>query len=81
MPTVSRLGGLRVVIYPDDHFPAHVHVLGEGEAIFVLNCPDGPPQLHESRGLKAQVLARIERDLPACLKDLCTAWSEIHGLY
>lgn len=42
MPTVARLGGLRVVIYPNDHRPAHVHVIGAGnEAIFVLNCPGG----------------------------------------
>ncbi|WHZ20694.1 MAG: hypothetical protein OJF55_002843 [Rhodanobacteraceae bacterium] len=28
MPTILRLGGLRVVIYPNDHRPAHVHVIG-----------------------------------------------------
>lgn len=49
MPTVLRLGALRVVIYPNDHRPAHVHVLGAGgEAVFVLNCPDGPPELREA---------------------------------
>jgi hypothetical protein len=26
MPTVHRFDGLRVVIYPNDHRPAHVHV-------------------------------------------------------
>ena len=30
MPTVLRSDGLRVVIYPNDHPPAHVHVLGSG---------------------------------------------------
>jgi hypothetical protein len=80
MPTVLRSGGLRVVIYPDDHFPAHVHVLGEGEAIFTLNCPDGPPQLRESVGFKVQALARIAKELPAHLADLCAKWSEIHAL-
>jgi hypothetical protein len=80
MPTVLRIGGLRVVIYPDDHFPAHVHVLGEGEAIFLLNCPDGPLELRESIGVKVQALARIAKELSASLPDLCAEWSEIHGL-
>jgi hypothetical protein len=33
MPTVLRVGGLRVVIYPNDHPPAHVHVLGPAQHI------------------------------------------------
>ena len=42
MVTVERIGGLRVVIYPNDHRPAHVHVIGKGyEAVFKLNCPKG----------------------------------------
>jgi hypothetical protein len=46
MPTVDDIDGLRVVIYPNDHRPAHVHVIGNGcEAVFKLNCPEGPPEL------------------------------------
>jgi Domain of unknown function (DUF4160) len=26
MPTILRIGGLRFVIWPNDHDPAHVHV-------------------------------------------------------
>jgi hypothetical protein len=38
VPTVLRIGGLRVVIWPNDHRPAHVHVKGAGgEAVFNLN--------------------------------------------
>ena len=45
MPTVLRLDALRVAIYPNDHRPAHVHVIGAGyEAVFNLHCPDGPPE-------------------------------------
>jgi Protein of unknown function (DUF2442)/Domain of unknown function (DUF4160) len=44
MPTVSRVAGLRIVIYSADHRPAHVHVIGRGgEPVFDLNCPKGPP--------------------------------------
>jgi hypothetical protein len=39
MPTVFRFDGLRVVIYPADQRPEHVHVEGAGgEAVFILNC-------------------------------------------
>lgn len=49
MPTVLRFDGLRAVIYPNDHRPAHVHVIGKGgEAVFILHCPNGPPELRES---------------------------------
>ncbi|MCF3947436.1 DUF4160 domain-containing protein [Acidiphilium iwatense] len=30
MPTVLRIGGLRVVVYPNDHRPPHVHVTRYG---------------------------------------------------
>jgi hypothetical protein len=46
MPTVLRFDGLRVVIYPNDHSPEHVHVIGaDREAVFELHCPDGPVTL------------------------------------
>ena len=32
-----------VVIYPNDHRPAHIHAVGRGfEAVFNLTCPAGP---------------------------------------
>lgn len=80
MPTVLRLDGLRVVIYSADHRPAHVHVIGaEGEAVFVLNCPDGPPHLRESYGFSRHDELRILKGLAAHLSVLCPKWSEIHG--
>ena len=80
MPTVLRLDGLRVVIYPADHRPAHVHVIGpKEEAVFVLNCPDGPPSLRESYGFSRREELRIQKDLDAHLSTLCPQWSAIHG--
>jgi hypothetical protein len=80
MPTVLRLGGLRVVIYPSDHRPAHVHVIGQGgEAVFILHCPDGPPELRESYGFKRPELGRIETALAGVVPALCAEWSAIHG--
>lgn len=80
MPTVLRFDGLQVVIDPDDHRPAHVHVIGaEGEAVFVLNCPDGPPVLRETYGFSHRAVSRIEKELARHLSTLCPIWSDIHG--
>lgn len=81
MPTVLRLpGGPRVVIYPNDHRPAHVHVIGGGrEATFNLRCPGGPPELRESYGFSTRELNAIARALHDKLAMLCEAWRKIHG--
>lgn len=80
MPTVLRLNDLRVVIYPNDHRPAHVHVTGAGgEAVFVLNCPGGPPTLRETYGFSRQTVNRILEHLPEHVAALCGEWSKIHG--
>ena len=80
MPTVLRIGGLRVVIYPTDHRPAHVHVIGSGgEAVFILHCPDGPPTLRESFGFKRSDFSTIIAALTTALNTLCQEWSRIHG--
>ena len=80
MPTVLRLDGLRVVIYPNDHRPSHVHVIGAGcEAVFVLNCPDGPASLRETFGFTGAALRTIAAALDVVVATLCQAWEAIHG--
>lgn len=81
MPTVLRIGGLRVVIYPNDHRPAHVHVIGDGEAVFVLNCPGGPPEIRENFGFNTSDAGRIATALADQLAVLCEKWKAIHGRY
>ena len=82
MPTILRFDGLRAVIYPNDHRPAHVHVIGNGgEAVFILNCPKGPPELRESYRFNSSELNRIASALWEKLSALCAKWSEIHGHY
>ncbi|KDP86612.1 hypothetical protein CF70_006625 [Cupriavidus sp. SK-3] len=81
MPTVFSLFGLRVAIYPNDHRPAHVHVMGKGcEAVFNLHCPGGPPELRENYGFGAKDLGRIVDGLTTHLAALCSEWRSIHGL-
>jgi hypothetical protein len=77
--TVLRGNGLRVVIYLDDHEPAHVHVIGDGEAKVDLGVGSGRPMLIWSRGFgdadlrRAMRLVRDNRDL------LMAKWSAYHG--
>ena len=80
MLTVLTIFGLNVVIYPNDHRPAHVHVIGNGcEAVFNLGCPQGPPELRENYGFAARDLRRIAAALMANLANFCAAWRKIHG--
>ena len=80
MPTVLRIGNLRVVIYPNDHRPAHVHVIGpEHEALFYLNCTDGPIELRENYGFSIREISRIASVLTEHVVELCADWKEIHG--
>jgi hypothetical protein len=80
MPTVLWIGRLRVVVYPNDHRPVRVHVIGQGyEAIFELNRSAGGVTLRENYGFNRKELAGIARSLVLHLVELLMAWEEIHG--
>lgn len=80
MPTIKTIGGFRVVIYPNDHRPVHVHLIGaDREAVFNLGCPDGPPELRENYGCTQKEIATITAELVADVAALCEAWRAIHG--
>ena len=82
MPTVLTISGLRVVIYPNDHRPAHVHIIGNGcEAVFTLHCPKGPLDLRENYGFLRKDLVKIASELAVNLVALCNQWRQIHGDY
>jgi Domain of unknown function (DUF4160) len=80
MPTVLRIGALRVAVYPNDHRPPHVHVIGQGhEAVFTLDDPADSVPLRENYGFSARDLARIQDVLEENLTALLNAWEGIHG--
>lgn len=80
MPTVLRFGALWVVVYPNDHRPEHVHVIGQGrEAVFALNCPDGPVAVGENYGFALREASRIAAVLDEHVTLLCEGWRRIHG--
>ena len=79
MPTVARFGGLRVVIYLNDRRPPHAHIVGRGhEAIFLLNCPSGPPELRANYGFSLRELNHMLGQLPV-VERACEVWRHIHG--
>jgi hypothetical protein len=80
MPTILRIGGLRISIFPNDHPPPHVHVVGSGgEAVFLLNCPGGPLRLRENFGFRGPEIRRMVADFLPQISRLCAAWELIHG--
>ncbi|MBX3578450.1 MAG: DUF4160 domain-containing protein [Rhizobiaceae bacterium] len=76
MPTVLRLSGLNVVIYPDDHEPAHVHVRGDGEAKISL---EPSVRLDWERGMSWATAQKAVRLVAANREMLLRKWNEIHG--
>ena len=79
MVTIHRAGGLRIVIFLDDHQPAHVHVFGDGHAKINLTGPDGDPELVWAEGMKQTELRRAMRVVKEYRQDFLERWRQIHG--
>lgn len=58
MVTVLRATGLRVIIYVNDHLPAHVHVTGTGAAKINLTGAKGSPDLVWADGMSRADIRR-----------------------
>ena len=79
MVTVLRADGLRLVIFVNDHLPAHVHVFGDGEAKIDLLGADGTPVLIWADGMSRGDVRRAMRLVVEQQKFLLARWEEIHG--
>ena len=79
MVTINRAHGLRVIIFTDDHEPAHVHVFGDGQAKINLIGPDGAPTLVWAEGMKANELRRAVQLVRDQQERFLARWREIHG--
>jgi hypothetical protein len=79
MITVHRAAGFSVVIFTNDHQPAHVHVFKDGEAKINLAGPGDAPELvwavdmTRADILRAMAIVTEQRDR------LLARWNEIHG--
>jgi len=79
MVMVLRAQGLRVVIYTNDHDPAHVHVFGDGEAKINLLGAGGSPELIWADGMSRGEVRRALRIVIDEQTTLLARWEEIHG--
>lgn len=80
MPTSFSVGAYRVVVYVNDHAPAHVHVVGaSGAARFLLGSNASEMALVEVYGIPKRSLRRIHLQILA-RHDACRdAWDTHHG--
>ena len=79
MVTVLRADGLCVVMYANDHVPAHVHVFGDGEAKINLIGPHGAPDLVWASNMTRSEVRRAMRLITARSALLLQSWKDIHG--
>lgn len=79
MVTVLRAHGLRVVIFTNDHPPAHVHVFGDGEAKIDLLGADGTPELIWADAMSRGEIRRALRIVTEQQAFLLARWEDIHG--
>jgi hypothetical protein len=79
MVTVHRAHGLRIVVFVDDHEPAHVHVFGDGQAKINLVGANGAPELVWVDAMKRGEVRRAMKIVTEQQDRLLTRWREIHG--
>jgi hypothetical protein len=80
MPTIFRRDGFVIMIYTNDHSPAHVHVFkADGEVVILLGNRQIPPQVRENIGMSrrderaALMLVGEQQEL------FRLEWKKIHG--
>jgi len=78
MVTIYRAYGLRIIIYADDHDPAHVHVFGDGHAKINLIGPDGRPELIWADAMKRNDIRRAMMIVTEHQEDFLARWRDIH---
>lgn len=83
MPTIIKKDGFRIVIYPNDHTPSHVHVFkNSGEVRIDLGSLE-PLTIPSLMSIIGEI---SDRDIAKALSlvqknqiELLSKWSEIHG--
>ena len=76
MPTILRINGWRMVIYPNDHSPAHVHVLAAGWEVVVNLLALEIREVIRCDERQARQVLRHVADHRSMLMD---AWRQFHG--
>lgn len=76
MPTVLRVGDVRVVVDANDQPPAHVHVIGRGWAVVINLIGPSVREIINCSGRDARQALRTVTDHRDALLE---AWKRIHG--
>ena len=80
MPTLFHVGAWRIVIYPNDHEPAHVHVVGPGGyAKFSIGRSRDDVALLEADGVPTSILRRVAAQIIDRHAQCLESWRAIHG--
>jgi hypothetical protein len=81
LPNIDRVGPYRVIIYLDDHEPAHVHVVHSSGSVAIFNIGrSGKPELRELRGdMKDNDVKRAYKLVQEKQTEYLEKWLQIHG--
>jgi hypothetical protein len=79
MVTVLRAQGIRIIIFVNDHEPAHVHAFGDGQAKINLRGAGGAPELVWADGMTRGEVRRAMKIVSENQEALLAKWREIHG--
>lgn len=77
MVTVHRESGFRFAVYTNDHEPAHVHVIKDGEVIVDLIGADGQPEVRDAYGATKADVRKALRIVTEQKEYLLRKWQEI----
>ncbi len=79
MPTIIFQNGFRIMIYPNDHPPPHVHAFKSGQSVINLGDDRTKPFVRENRGMSVRD-ERLALKLVAENREiLWEKWSEMYG--
>jgi hypothetical protein len=77
MPKIYDANGFRVIIWPNDHSPPHVHVFNaDGETVIEL----GTGRVREVVGMRGRDVARAKRIVTTLRDSFMDDWRRIHGI-
>ena len=76
MPVIMRIGSIKFYIYPQDHRPAHVHVIFAGsEAKFEILSGE----CISNHGFSQKSIKGLSREVLINQNELINAWKEFEG--
>jgi hypothetical protein len=80
MPTVLRQDGFDIMIYTNDHPPAHVHVWKAGHVVLIdLGNGSTAPSIRENKRMPASDVRKVLNIVGEHQKYLIEKWDDIHG--